>query len=122
MYKTLLSVSKVMAIAMTIALGILSAYATEPQVKEHVVEITGLEFVPESIKVNPGDTITWVNRDIVPHTATSKDGTWDTGTINQNESMSLIVSKKMTSAYNCRFHVNMTGTVVITNQDETSEF
>jgi len=113
MSKTTHVFSKVMVCAMTFALGILSAYATEPSVREHVVEITGFTFVPETIDVNPGDTITWVNRDLVPHTATSKDGSWDTGTLNQDESKSLVVSQKMTSAYHCRFHANMAGSIAI---------
>lgn len=118
MFKTTQLVSMVMAIAMTIAPGMMSASTAQYSVKKHVVEITGLEFVPNTIDVSPGDTITWMNRDIVPHTATSVDGSWDTGVLNQNESKSVVVSQNMTSAYLCRFHVNMSGTVVLANRVE----
>ena len=33
----------------------------------YVVEIRGSEFVPAQISVRTGDTIKWINRDIVPH-------------------------------------------------------
>lgn len=118
MFKTTGFVSMVMAIAMTIAPGIMTVGAERNSVKMHVVEITGFKFVPDSINVSPGDTITWVNRDIVPHTATGVNGSWGTGLLNQNESKSIVFSKNMASAYACRFHVNMTGTVALVNRVE----
>jgi len=120
MFNTTQPFSVVMAIAVTIAAGMLSARATEHSVKEHVVEITGLEFVPDRIDVSPGDTITWVNRDIVPHTATSVDDSWDTGVLNQSESKSIVVGQNMTTAYLCRFHVNMTGTITLEYRVESA--
>lgn len=118
MFRTTQLVSMVMAVAVTIAPCMMSASTVEYSVKKHVVEITDLEFVPNTIHVRPGDMITWVNRDIVPHTATSVDGSWDTGVINQDESKSVVVSLNMTSAYLCRFHVNMSATVVLADRVE----
>ena len=101
-----------MVYAMIIA-GLLSAHAEEPTAQEHVIEIVGFKFVPEKIEVNPGDTVTWINRDIVPHTATGKDGSWGTGTLNQNESKSFVVRQKMETSYFCRFHINMIGSISV---------
>lgn len=79
---------------------------------EHVVSITGFKFVPETISVSPGDTITWSNEDIVPHTATALDKSWDTGTISKGKSSSLIVGDDFHAGYFCRFHPKMTARVV----------
>ena len=93
---------------------------------EHVVEITGFAFVPDNLQVKAGDTITWVNRDIVPHTATGQNNDWDTGTLLQNESRTISVSSAMSTDYFCRFHLNMTATVSLgeigdsTNSTENS--
>jgi plastocyanin len=42
----------------------------------------GLQFDPANVRVNVGDTVTWINTDnTVPHTATEDHGLWDlTGT------------------------------------------
>ncbi len=108
---------------LAVSLSAFNALASEPEVEsasgvEHVVEITGFKFIPEKIEVRPGDTITWINRDIAPHTATSTDGSWDTGMLELNESKTLTVGKHMTSAYFCQFHREMTATVNISKQIE----
>jgi plastocyanin len=74
---------------------------------EHVVEITGFKFVPESLSVKAGDTIKWINKDTTPHTATADDMSFDTGLLKQNESKSVTVSSEQTISYSCRFHPSM---------------
>ena len=49
--------------------------ADQRKAKTHTITIEGMRFQPEVLTVSPGDTIVWVNKDIVPHTATSKAGT-----------------------------------------------
>lgn len=83
----------------------------ELEPREHQVEIKGFLFVPDSIDVKPGDTITWTNRDLVPHTATASDKSWDTGLINKDESKSIVVSPGMDSDYFCLFHPTMVAKV-----------
>lgn len=85
--------------------------AENTSAKEHVVEITGFKFIPEKIEVRPGDTVTWINRDIAPHTATSSDGSWDTGMLKLNESKTLTIGNNMTPVYFCQFHRAMTASV-----------
>lgn len=108
-------------ILLTVCVLTSTGYATsdlvaQPSGQTHVIEISGLKFVPDNVDAQPGDTITWVNLDIVPHTATSKDGSWDTGTLAKNESKSLVVAEGMASAYLCRFHPNMTATITTKNK------
>lgn len=74
---------------------------------EHVVEITGFKFIPESLTVKAGDTITWINKDIAPHTASADDNSFDTGELKQNESGSITVSSDQTLTYFCKFHPTM---------------
>ena len=87
--------------------------SSEP--REHTVEITNFVFEPAMIDARVGDTITWVNRDFVPHTATAEGGSWDTGSINKGESKSLVVTADMVSDYICRFHPTMKGSVDVTS-------
>jgi plastocyanin len=77
------------------------------------VIIKNFAFKPNSSTVHVGDTITWTNQDIVAHTATASDGSWDTGTINKNKSGSHTFTKAGTFAYICSIHPNMKGTVTV---------
>jgi len=73
----------------------------------HHVEIAEFKYEPAMLEVDVGDTITWTNIDIVPHTATAKDGSWDTGSLAQGESASITVTESMSTEYICAFHPGM---------------
>ncbi len=104
--KTLISLI-VAAIAATIAsFPMLESRAADE--RRVVIEIQNFEFLPETPVVKPGDVIVWVNKDIVPHTATAKDGSWDSGLIESGGEWQMVVTDDMAQAYYCRFHPSMT--------------
>ena len=74
---------------------------------EHRIEIANFVFATETLFVKVGDKITWVNMDIVPHTATAKDRSWDTGLINSGDSATIVVSTNMEGSYFCEYHPTM---------------
>jgi len=76
------------------------------------ITIRGLSFSPAEVHAKVGDTIEWVNKDFVAHTATARGGEWDV-VIAPNKSMSLILNSPGTVAYYCRFHPNMKGSITI---------
>jgi plastocyanin len=76
------------------------------------VTIDKLVFSPVEVKAKVGDTVTWINKDIVVHTATA-GGDWDV-MIPANESASLVLTKAGIVEYYCRFHPNMKGRIIIT--------
>jgi plastocyanin len=78
--------------------------------RTHTVEIRGMEFHPAAITVSVGDTIVWVNRDIVPHTSTTGD--WDTGLLTQGQSGRVVARHAGSLRYVCRWHPTMRGTLV----------
>ena len=51
------------------------------QSNEVTVEIRGYDFVPRDLTVPVGASVTWVNRDGVPHDATDKGGEWATAVL-----------------------------------------
>jgi plastocyanin len=77
------------------------------------VTIKNFKFSPGTSSVHVGDTITWTNQDIAPHTATAKDKSFDTGTINKNKSGSHTFTTAGTFPYICTIHPSMTGTVTV---------
>jgi plastocyanin len=76
------------------------------------VTIDRLVFAPGELKAKAGDTITWINKDIVAHTATAR-GDWDV-MIPANKSASLVLTKAGIVEYYCRLHPNMKGWIAIT--------
>lgn len=73
----------------------------------HTIEIRKMVFVPASLKVKAGDTVVWVNRDIVPHTASASDGSWDTGLIASNQTKSIVITSDTAIWYFCQYHPSM---------------
>ena len=71
---------------LTAAVGLLVCTAglaggDPPESKTHTVTIDEMRFQPKRLTVARGDTIVWVNKDLVPHTATSEAGRFDSETI-----------------------------------------
>lgn len=70
-------------------------------------------FSPSEVTVALGDTIVWSNADFVPHTATARDGSWDSKAIDANSSWRFVATKRGRHEYYCVFHPNMKATVVV---------
>lgn len=77
------------------------------------VEIKDFAFSPATLTVKVGDTVTWTNQDSVGHSATSDDGSFDTGVLAQGESNTVTFTEAGTFNYHCTPHPNMKATVVV---------
>lgn len=78
------------------------------------VKIDKLVFSPAEISAKVGDTIEWINKDILAHTATVK-GDWDV-MIPVNKSATFVLKKAGNVEYYCRFHPNMKGRIEVAPQ------
>jgi plastocyanin len=82
---------------------------------ESTVTISGLTFSPAELTVPAGTTVTWVNEDSEPHTATGNDReALQSGTMMPGDSFSQAFSEAGTIEYFCEFHAGMRGTLIIT--------
>ncbi len=77
------------------------------------VDIRDFAFAPRTVEIRVGDTVTWTNRDAVGHTATARNGSWDTGALDEGQSGSVRFTVAGTYRYVCTPHPDMTGTVVV---------
>lgn len=105
-----------LAVAVIALFPLRPAGTEEPENKTHVVEIRNLQFSPSELVVSPGDTITWINYDLIPHTVTASDESWDSGLIGSKDSWQTVVVKGMKQAYYCRFHPSMTASLEIVSK------
>jgi plastocyanin len=70
----------------------------------HTVTIDAATFSPAELEIQSGDTVAWINKDILAHTATSTSGGFDSKVIEPGKTWSLVVKKKGDFAYTCSFH------------------
>ncbi len=77
------------------------------------VEIVDRAYQPSLLTVNVGETVTWTNTTLMPHTVTAVDGSFDSGTMNGQTSFSVTFTKPGTFLYSCTIHPTMKGTVVV---------
>jgi plastocyanin len=99
----------VLAVAATVIVCVIGLTADErPKPKTHTVTMENMRFQPETLTVARGDTIVWINKDLVPHTARSKAGGFDSEVIQAEQSWRFTVQKKGDFAYVCTFHPTMT--------------
>ena len=81
--------------------------------KTHTVQIEGLKFNPERLEVAAGDTVVWINKDVVPHTVTSGQAKVESGEIAPGKSWRFVAKKKGEMPYICRIHPTMKGVLVV---------
>jgi len=79
----------------------------------HAVRIRSFRFMPADLTIRPGDTVTWGNGDTAPHTATARDGTWDTGELAKGQTAEITFDTPGRHTYICAFHPAMRGTIVV---------
>ncbi len=86
--------------------------ATKSRAETHDVAIQGFSFAPHVLEISAGDTVVFQNFDNAPHTATSLDGAFDTGTLGTAERTEVIVETAGSFEYRCQFHPSMKGIIV----------
>jgi plastocyanin len=77
------------------------------------VKIDNFSFGPGTLTVPVGTTVTWTNRDDIPHTAVSTEGAFKSKVMDTDEKFSFTFSKAGTFSYFCSIHPKMTGKVVV---------
>jgi plastocyanin len=70
-----------------------------------------MRFGPVPPIIKAGDTIVWVNRDIVAHTATARNGSFDV-VIPSGQSATMVIRQAGTIPFYCRYHPAMRGSLV----------
>ena len=77
--------------------------------------IQNFAFVPPSLSVPSGTTVTWTNEDNVAHTVTADDGTtFGSSAFGQGQTFQFTAGAPGTYTYFCRIHPFMKGTLTVT--------
>jgi plastocyanin len=98
----------------TVAIGqsnVSAAAQEKPATAE--VRIDNFSFGPATLTVPVGTSVTWINRDDIPHTVVSTDGAFKSKVLDTDEKFSFTFSKAGTYPYFCSIHPKMTGKVIV---------
>jgi plastocyanin len=70
------------------------------------ITIENMVFAPAEASAKVGDTIEWINKDVLVHTATARNGDFDI-TTPPKKTVTSALKKAGTVEYYCRYHPNM---------------
>ena len=92
----------------------IAAIAAAAPARAATIQITtsNLVFSPAEATVKVGDTVELVNKDVLVHTATARNGDFDVN-MPAKKTVTFVVKKPGTVEYYCRFHPNMKATLKI---------
>jgi len=94
-----------------------TSFGAGPQPKpasSAAVKIDNFSFGPTELTVSAGTTVTWTNRDDIPHTVVSDDKTtFKSKVLDTDETFSYTFTQAGTYPYFCSIHPKMTGKVIV---------
>lgn len=76
------------------------------------IRIANLAFEPVNVTARVGDTVQWINGDILAHTATARNGTFDV-MILPNGKAGVVLKVPGEVDYYCKLHPNMIGHIAV---------
>ena len=84
-----------------------------PATTSATVHIKNFKFVPATLSVAAGTTVTFVNDDQEPHTVTATNKSFDSEGLDTNQKWSHAFTKAGACAYFCEMHPYMHGTITV---------
>jgi len=108
------------AVALVLAVGLASVLVLHPaRAKGETasspleVRVDNFTFGPATLTVPVNSTVTWVNKDDLPHVIASNDGVFKSKALDTEDKYSYTFSKPGTYAYFCSIHPKMVGTIIV---------
>ncbi|MGZ3872894.1 MAG: plastocyanin/azurin family copper-binding protein [Mucilaginibacter sp.] len=84
-----------------------------PTTPAATVSIQNFAFVPDTVRIKTGNSVSWTNMDTAPHTATDLNGVFDSGSLTTNQAFNFTFAAAGTYTYHCLIHSMMKNAVVI---------
>ena len=76
----------------------------------HEVKMEAIQFSPATLSVQRGETVSWRNNDVVPHTVTAA-GKFDSGNVAPGKTFSKKMDRPGAYDYICSYHPGMKGRI-----------
>ena len=101
-----------LGLRLAVALVVSSWQLGTARAAETKVSIDNFTFSPAAITVKVGDTVTWTNRDDIPHVIVSA-GKFRSKALDTDNSFSFTFTAAGDYPYFCSLHPHMTGTIKV---------
>jgi plastocyanin len=114
------------ALILTLAICAVAVASHQSHMKMHAAPATGtastnpneiaianFSFEPATLTVKAGTTVTWVNHDDEPHTATATDKRFNSKTLDNGDRFSQEFNAPGVYNYYCALHPKMTGKIIV---------
>ena len=90
--------------------AVYGAFAASGETK---VGIDNFTFNPQKLTIKSGTTVTWTNRDDIPHTVAAVDREFKSKALDTGDAYSFTFTTPGSYQYFCSLHPHMTGTIVV---------
>ena len=85
---------------------VLAAMAVPAPAETIQIVMENMAISPAEVSAKVGDTVEWINKDVLMHSATARNGDFDV-TLPPNKTATILLKKTGPVDYYCRFHPNM---------------
>jgi len=106
-----------LTIALALAAGVIlqptRARSEEKASSATEIRVDNFTFAPQTLTVSVNSTVTWVNKDDIPHVIASDDGLFKSKALDTDDKYSYTFSKAGTYSYYCSVHPKMVGKIVV---------
>jgi plastocyanin len=104
--------------ALPLALAVLILHPTRAKSEDTKtsaleVSVDNFSFAPNTLTVPVNSTVTWINKDDVPHVIASNDGVFKSKALDTDDKYSYTFNKAGTYEYYCSVHPKMVGKIVV---------
>jgi plastocyanin len=80
--------------------------------KSHTVEIAAMQFQPSELSVQKGDTVVFINKDMLVHDVTEeKSEVWRSSPLSTGQSFNVVITES--ADYYCTIHPVMKGKILV---------
>jgi len=97
----------------SLAMGSTARAALRNTANAAEVKIDNFSFAPKSLNVKLGTSVTWTNRDDIPHNVVSTEKKFSSPVLDTDQSFSFRFQQPGSYPYFCKIHPMMTGTIVV---------
>lgn len=107
------------ALSLTLPMAIAAVMMLQPtrvkgqDANDTEVRVDNFTFAPDTVTVPVNTTVTWVNKDDIPHVIASNDGVFKSKALDTDQKYSYTFSKAGTYPYYCSIHPKMVGKIVV---------
>jgi plastocyanin len=108
-----LAIALPVALAQMLVLQPTRARSEEAKSSPTEVRVDNFSFGPETLTVPTNSTVTWVNKDDVPHVIASNEGLFKSKALDTDDKYSYTFTKPGTYSYYCSIHPKMVGKIIV---------